>query len=598
MRYYFSAFLLTTIGFILVLSAIFYKEESYQRDATLNQSQLLLHKGHLLLKDEYAAVSQDLLMISETIQDYSRKGLSQAFAPRLVSFMENKPLYDQLRVINASAMERMRINRVNAKTVIVPQNELQNKAHRYYFLETKRLKRNEIYISAVDLNIENGKVEEPYKPTFRVATPLFDENHNQIGIIVINVLAESIFTKIKAYVKREGFEPLIANKNGEWLLAPEHERAFLFMFGIKRNQVQESCPKLWEELKYHESGFISQGGKNFTYLKFSPTESIQRMGFKSLATPSASLAKSLGDPSLEELLFISYDDEIIFAERDRNISKGMPYFIFVYILTTLLALYVVKLFISRLVYSKDLMLAEHFFKYSDDGVVITDPQTHILRVNERYCTITGFKEGELIGQKSNIISSGLTPPEVYADLWRELSLNGYWEGELSDRRANGSLYIQHLRIIVIKNDRGEVTNYVGITSDITERKNSQEKIRKLAFEDALTGLPNRTLLYDRLEQSINISKRMHTEVALLFIDLDDFKIINDLHGHNLGDQYLINVAGRLKSSIRSNDTIARIGADEFMIVLQNYDKEYIIQSATRILGLLQSKVDIEGHKFS
>lgn len=204
---------------------------------------------------------------------------------------------------------------------------------------------------------------------------------------------------------------------------------------------------------------------------------------------------------------------------------------------------------------------------SQEGMMVTDADGVILRVNRAFTEITGYTSEEAVGQTPRLLKSGRHSADFYREMRESIIRTGGWQGEIWDRRKNGEEYPKWLTISAVKDDSGVITHYVGTHFDITERKIAEEKINELAFFDQLTGLPNRTLLLDRLRQVMTTSSRDGSYGALLFIDLDNFKTLNDTLGHDVGDQLLKQVTQRLTKCVREGDTVARLGGDEFVLVL-------------------------------
>ncbi|MDO9270009.1 MAG: sensor domain-containing diguanylate cyclase [Methylobacter sp.] len=218
---------------------------------------------------------------------------------------------------------------------------------------------------------------------------------------------------------------------------------------------------------------------------------------------------------------------------------------------------------------QQLKLAATVFAGSSDGILITDSSTHIVSVNQALCAMTGYNESELLGQPPSILQSGYTTDEEHKRLWESLNKSGQWQGDIMDRTKNGALIPMRISINQIKNADNQLTHYVAILSDISERKAEEEHLRHIAHHDPLTGLANRVLFNDRLEQAIKLATRNNTQFAVLFMDLDKFKPVNDLFGHKIGDKLLQKVADRLTRSVRETDTVTRLGGDEFVILLEN-----------------------------
>jgi diguanylate cyclase (GGDEF)-like protein/PAS domain S-box-containing protein len=215
---------------------------------------------------------------------------------------------------------------------------------------------------------------------------------------------------------------------------------------------------------------------------------------------------------------------------------------------------------------EQLRLAATTFE-SQQGIMITDKEPRILRVNKAFTEITGYSQEQAIGKNPRILSSGRHDQEYYKELWQQLITSGRFEGEMWNRRKNGEIYPEWQTITAVKNDAGEVSHYVYVFSDITEKKDAEGKIHAMAFYDPLTRLPNRRLLLDRFDQELAIAKRHKQFGAVIFLDLDHFKLLNDSQGHLVGDELLIQVANRLVSVLREGDTPARLGGDEFVVLL-------------------------------
>jgi len=204
---------------------------------------------------------------------------------------------------------------------------------------------------------------------------------------------------------------------------------------------------------------------------------------------------------------------------------------------------------------------------SIEGMVVTDANGIILRVNHAFTKITGYKAEEVIGSNPRLHKSTYHDADFYTAMWKTIANNGVYEGEVWNRRKNGEIYPEQLTITAVKDHAGKVTNYVGAFTDITSRKKTEARIGFLANHDRLTELPNRELFYDRLSQAISQARRKNEGIALLFLDLDGFKPVNDAYGHEAGDVVLKIVAKRLQACVRDMDTVARMGGDEFAVIL-------------------------------
>jgi diguanylate cyclase (GGDEF)-like protein/PAS domain S-box-containing protein len=226
-----------------------------------------------------------------------------------------------------------------------------------------------------------------------------------------------------------------------------------------------------------------------------------------------------------------------------------------------------------------------------EAIMITDVNAKILRVNRAFEKITGYSEQEVIGKNPSILGSGLHDHAFYAKLWSDLLNNGSWKGEMWDRGKNGEIYSKIATISAVKNDKNETVQYVAAFTDNTAHKKAENEIYRLAFYDALTGLPNRRLLLDRLSVALSASTRNQQYGALIFLDLDNFKTLNDTLGHYYGDMLLVEVAKRLKMSVREMDTVARLGGDEFVVLLEDLDAD--LQEASRKVAQIAEKLRVK-----
>ncbi len=222
---------------------------------------------------------------------------------------------------------------------------------------------------------------------------------------------------------------------------------------------------------------------------------------------------------------------------------------------------------------------------SPESIVITNLNAEIEYVNESFVQKTGYLREEIIGKNPKVLQSGNTPAETYASLWNALTHGRPWSGELHNQRKDGSQYIEHSIVTPIRQADGAITHYVAVKEDVTAKKRAEDRINSLAFFDQLTGLPNRRLLMDRLQQSLLSSARNGKQGALLLIDLDNFKTLNDTLGHEVGDLLLQQVSKRLGTCVREGDTVARLGGDEFLVIAENLsDKQTEAAAQTRLIG--------------
>jgi len=249
--------------------------------------------------------------------------------------------------------------------------------------------------------------------------------------------------------------------------------------------------------------------------------------------------------------------------------------------------------------TKKYLLYANIFKNASEGVMITDPDLKILDVNDGFSAITGYHKKKIIGKTPSVLKSGLHDKNFYKAMWNDLNEKDHWNGKLINRHYDGHNYHETLSIIKLYDDNHKLTNYIGVFSDISTLVRNEEEMRYLATHDTLTGLPNRYFLTEGIEHAIDIAERNQSIIAIVFIDLDNFKVINDSMGHQVGDEFLIEIAKRLKESVRKSDTVARIGGDEFVILLESIPSEADMKTLlNKILDNIRKKFIFENYKFS
>jgi len=248
---------------------------------------------------------------------------------------------------------------------------------------------------------------------------------------------------------------------------------------------------------------------------------------------------------------------------------------------------------------KSLEMSSAVFKHTMDGVLITDSENKIMHVNDSFSDITGYTAQDVMGKNPKIFKSGNHEKYFYDQMWDKLSENGYWQGEITNRRKDGEIYIEWLSVNTIKDKNGDIENFIGIFSDVTHQRKDAQEHAYLATHDPLTGLSNRLLLNDRLDHAIHHAARFNKCVAAIFCDLDNFKPINDTYGHSAGDTILKHVASAMQDVLRKEDTVCRFGGDEFVILIEELDNfEYLQNILNKVHKITEKKFKIENNELS
>ncbi len=236
------------------------------------------------------------------------------------------------------------------------------------------------------------------------------------------------------------------------------------------------------------------------------------------------------------------------------------------------------------------------YQNTSDGIIITDKDHKIVGINQSFTQITGYDEQDAIGQNPRFLQSGKQNRQFYSELWSSLLKTGKWQGKIWNKRKNGEIYPELLTINTIKDSTGNITHHMGIFSDLSNMEDSDERMEHLAYHDYLTGLPNRLQLKERLNSELLCANKTGMSLALLFIDLDGFKKVNDEHGHDFGDTVLSMAANRLNHIKRSTDFLARVGGDEFVLIINQFHSQNIIPTiAEKIIAALKDPFYVDQH---
>lgn len=347
---------------------------------------------------------------------------------------------------------------------------------------------------------------------------------------------------------------------------------------LDKNGIIKSVNKKWLEITGYEREEVI--GEKFT--DFSPDNSeIIKKEFKEFL--EVNFCKN------KQIRIRKKNNKIILADFTGQISKEDG---------EISAYCVFKDITEEVIINRKLNLSNIVFENTTEAIIITDEKNKIISTNNSFSKITGYSFEEVKNKNPKMLNSGHHSKTFYIDLWKDLLENNFWEGEIWNRKKNGEIYPEWLNISIVRDLNGNITNYVALFSDITKIKSSTNKIEFLAHHDSLTSLPNRLLLNARLNKSIEKCNLEQSRLAVFFIDIDNFKLINDTHGHSLGDKVIKSVAQRLKKNIRKNDTLARIGGDEFIIVIEDIFEEKNIENiACKILNDFEELIKIEKHIF-
>ncbi|MFQ5344911.1 MAG: diguanylate cyclase domain-containing protein [Mariprofundus sp.] len=443
-RRVFPRFLAYALGFLLILSLIsglFYvqKIDGEKKQIAIEQkNHLVIHANSMSYNLKQLGYA--LLFLVDQVrlhQPFEEPEGREIFADDMISFLQTTELFDQLRLLDTRGMELVRANYNDGHPSLTPENELQNKRDRYYVRDTLRLDANQVYISPLDLNIENGKVEIPYKPTIRFGMPVFNAKGGKKGILILNFLAERMLARLRNGNDDFPGRIMLLNREGYWLYGTDPDKQWGFMFEDRRHETMaKHSPAEWQRVLGTDSGDFEEHGKLYAFATIYPFREMAEIPMIQLATDSS----------------------------------------------------------------------HYFWKLVSDV------------------------PGSVIAERARMVRHSIL-------LWS----------------APIACFLLLIAWLLARSD--------------VRRIESESRLRYIAQHDKLTGLASRELFSDRLEQAMAMARRHHSSFAVLYLDLDEFKPINDQYGHDAGDALLQNVADRLHHCVREVDTVARIGGDEFAIIL-------------------------------
>lgn len=583
-------FLKIFIPFLLaVLAALsVYILLSYQQAKNLIQANEFtqIELARKSIYRDFGSILPDInvLLNGDPLQDFLDKesantlsDLTQGFA----SFAEYKRIFDSIRFLDEQGMEIARVNYSGGHARITPASDLQDKSGRYYFRDSIRLNAGEVYISPIDLNVEYGEVQIPYKPTIRFGAPVIDQQGRKRGVLVLNYLAENMLAHFDDMLAGSAGHVALLNPEGYWIRSHKKEREWGFMLNHQKT-FQKGHPEAWAFILNNSGGQITSSEGIFTHT------TIYLNSIASKSGEEGYFWKIVSDVHHEA----AYKNAIQHLTGVAGLSLLMILFI-----GTITSWEVARHNAERQKLREQAYLHAQVYNATTDGIIITNNSGRIVDVNHSFSDITGYTREEALGQNPSMLSSGEQDKTFYKNMWSEILRTGRWQGEIHNRKKDGGLFIEWLRISAVKDSEGKTIRYVGVISDITSKKQTEQELHRNAHHDVLTGLPNRLSLDQLLQQEINHSDRDGTELALLYIDLDRFKPINDSYGHLTGDIVLKTVAQRLGSVIRKADNIARYGGDEFIALLSGITNRHTIEEViARMQSELRKPIEADGRQ--
>lgn len=591
-------------GLLVYIAGLFWMIEFWDdknRQSLASMQRTAMEKGTASVIADINKVASTLLALSDTSE---LKRLAEnpspenklAVANNFSAFGKYIPTLLQLRYLNAQGHEVVRVNISGNEPFIVPDSQLQDKSRRYYFRDTMATTPGSIYLSYLDLNIEHGSLEYPYNPTLRLATPVTGFSGKKLGILVLNYLGQELLSDLKRGMNKTIGYLYFYNGDNHWFVTRPNDGAWL-PGTSKSTQFDKQFPQVWGAIQANKNGTAHTHSGIFTYETIHPlTELAKQVNRKN--TEIAIGPQGITGQTMRWIAISHAPGEILASINQEKIRDGFATLTAMLFVWGLLSLIIARLRVTS-IHSHTLAdRMRRIIEQTSDIIYITDRNGIIEYVNPSFEDITGFSSDEALGKSPRIFQSGEQPAQFYSDLRNTLNSGQPFKGTFINRKRNGDIYHEQKTIMPIRDHSGKITHYASTGKDITEQILTQQRLEYLAYHHPLTGLPNRELFRDRLHTAIWRSQRTGNLVALMFLDLDHFKNINDTLGHTAGDKVLKHVAINLSECVRARDTVAHIGGDEYAIILDDINSvDSVVSVSRKILDLFSIDFNVDNNHF-
>lgn len=536
----------------------------------LNRNKLEYSKVELHTSLQKISASLNYLanngLLNQTVSNPTRQNLD-ALEEFWLLIARTQGYYSQLRFLDNTGMEVVRINSNSRIIEIVEPDRLQNKAHRDYFVHAQTLKENETGYFGIDLEEDNGQLVIPHIPAYRAIYPI-TVNGERKGYFIANLDLLRIYQGL-AYKRNHANLPNVANERGFYLMSTEGDPLLGNLINAhKDSNIAIQYPHLWRSIQLRPSGTVKDQGHwiSYTSMQVNEAENIDQLIF-----------------------FIKTPNEVASALRAESRQDIYTQAAFISVILLLLTFTFVSWNHNHHKNSLDSKIARAAMN-GMSAVVITDRNNRIIQVNSEFTRISGYTLEDVQGYPPSLFSSGKHQQQFYMNMWKILEDRGLWEGEVVNKRKDGTLITEILRIQTVKDNKGIIQFYVASFVDISHRKELENRLRELSEKDPLTSLWNRRKFDSEMRAQAMRSKRYGDSEpsTLALIDIDHFKRVNDTHGHGKGDETLVEVARCLELHLRETDIISRIGGEEFAIIMPHTE----LKEADIVLNRLRTAINI------
>ncbi|MCG8549992.1 MAG: sensor domain-containing diguanylate cyclase [Desulfobacterales bacterium] len=572
-RHYFikiavPAFFLTTV----VLTAVHYVEFSVDMRLLKAKEVSRIDIGSESIHRQFKAITSDLRYLATSgylnnfLTTKSRQD-KDILAREFLAITRTKGIYDQIRYIDNTGKEVVRTNKNVDSPYIVSDEDLQNKSGRYYFRDTMDISCREVFVSPLDLNIENKKIERPLKPMIRFGMPACDELGEKQGVVLLNYLGSKMLNNLTEMLGEAQSRTMLLNNDSFWLLSPDPSDEWGFMFG-KENRFYNRYPDSWASFLSEGAGQVQTGDGIFTFKTIYPLEEGQASSMGEMNNASLRLIESR---NYFWILVLHVPQQRILEEINRHAAQmGIQLAAIACIMVPLTWLYGrerMRANTADELVSRSEEFTQAVTDQIGEGLVVLDFNKQIVMINPKGQSILGWRESHLLGASIDAII-----PEFIGDgddcmltkCMREevcQKVDSLYVGRKSGENIPVSVTISPLFI------HSRLAGTILTFQDITERLEHEDKLREIALHDPLTGAKNRGEIENILESEIERGRRYGNSCSVLLFDIDKFKAVNDSFGHPYGDKVIKTLCNTIGANLRSSDSIGRYGGEEFVVVL-------------------------------
>lgn len=515
-------------------------------------------------------------------------------------------IFDQIRFLNKKGKEVVRVDNNNGKAYIVPDDQLQDKSGRYYVKNAAHLKQNDIFISRLDLNVEHNKIQIPYKPVIRFSMPLFTKTGEMNGMLVVNLFGNMMLDRFRQLMNTTtNSQNMLLDQDGNWLVAPDAKLEWGFMFGNPAGFAKK-YPSVWHQMSHQQTGHYTTDEGLYTYTTIYPLKWVEASAQnQALANPAIQNNLKNRDYFWKIISFIP-QQELPSANITRTATTFSLY-LGGLLLLLLMAGYLSYMFAARQTLLRELSIQnrrrKQILKNLGEGVVVLDQKGIVIETNREAAKLLGLTKHEILGHDAHSLFH-TNPENQDVDSAASCPINSVAftgqpyrnEHEIFYRKDRPPLPVSVV-VTPLTSEEQETIGAILSFRDMTSIKAYQEKIKQLAYHDTLTGLPNRRLLNKYAELALGLAQRNERQFAIMFIDLDKFKVVNDTYGHDAGDELLKWVAKKLTESIRDTDHAARQSGDEFIVLLSEFKSADTVNIVARkiLTQITKETAEILGH---